>query len=434
MMMMMMIRRSTSQFKTFDQLYQTRFIQNQFKLSIQTSFYHHHHRYHQDQHHSNQKLKEFKLIHSESNQSIKDNDTNSLSKPNHQTISPYSPKDEINSFKKPFYITNQLKSKFSINPIIYQSLSKSRLSILIVLTTMSSYAVYPTPTTTDLMIHPNPSNQIIILLSTALGTFLSSASANTFNQILESPMDAQMMRTRNRVMVRKSISTGHAASFGILSGISGIGILYYIVNPIASYISAITIFTYVLIYTPFKRISIINTWLGSLVGALPPLIGSISAAGHLSSQALFQLQSWLIPILLYVWQFPHFNALSHTIRRDYVKAGYRMCSSLNPYLNAKVSLRYSLICLPLCSYLIPLYSLSNWYFSFLSLIPNLYLILPAFRFWLMCLKENSRWLKLLGWARGGSSKTSKDLEAKKLFWASLIHLPSLLILMILCRP
>ncbi|EGG07603.1 uncharacterized protein MELLADRAFT_26282, partial [Melampsora larici-populina 98AG31] len=284
-------------------------------------------------------------------------------------------------------------------------LSKSRLSILIVLTTMSSYAVYPNPTT-DLI---NQSHQITILLSTALGTFLSSASANTFNQILESPMDAQMNRTRNRPMVRKLISSGHATTFALLSALSGTSILYFVVNPIASYISMITILTYVLIYTPLKRISILNTWIGSIVGALPPLIGSISAAGHLNSwNALFQLHSWLIPILLYVWQFPHFNALSHTIRRDYVKAGYMMSSSLNPYLNSKVSLRYSLLCFPLCSYLIPVYELSNWYFAYLSLIPNLYLSLPAFRFW---------------WS-------SLD-SASKLFWASLIHLPSLLILMIL---
>ncbi|KAH9820142.1 UbiA prenyltransferase family [Melampsora americana] len=301
---------------------------------------------------------------------------------------------------------------------------------------MSSYSIYPTLTTHDLMIS-HPSNQMMILFSTAIGTFLSSTSANTFNQILESPMDSQMTRTRNRPMVKKLISIGHATTFGFITGITGISLLYYIVNPISSYLSALTIFTYVLIYTPLKRISIINTWVGSLVGALPPLIGSISASGPLASQALFQLQSYLIPSLLFIWQFPHFNALSHTIRRDYVKAGYQMCSSLNPGLNARVSFRYSLLCLPLCSVLIPVYELSNWWFSIFSLIPNLYLILPAFKFWCLNLEKDHWILNRVGihhFIQTSNRSNLKDLEAKKLFWASLIHLPTLLILIMICRP
>ncbi|EGG06236.1 uncharacterized protein MELLADRAFT_87388 [Melampsora larici-populina 98AG31] len=101
-----------------------------------------------------------------------------------------------------------------------------------------------------------------ILSSTALSLILSSASVNTFNQILESPMDAKTNITRNRPIVQESISKGHATTFDIISGPFVIDILYVIVNPITSYISFIKFLTYVLYI--FKWISIINTWIGSL--------------------------------------------------------------------------------------------------------------------------------------------------------------------------
>lgn len=358
-----------------------------------------------------------------------DHSSNSPSPKHPSTFSPYNPSSENHSFVEPFWRPVPDRLSLRRRLLLYQALAKSRLSILIVLTTMASYAVYPTGL-------EHQGGGVTTLLATALGTFLASASANALNQILEAPMDAQMTRTRARPLVRRLLTPGHAAAFAGVSATLGLGILALVVNPVAAGLAGTTILLYVGAYTPLKRLSVTNTWIGSLVGALPPLIGSVAAAGSSPAQALTQPAAYLVPALLFAWQFPHFNALSHTIRRDYARAGYAMLANVNPARNARVGLRYALACVPLCSYAVPVYGLAGWPFAFLSLIPNVYLIIPATRFWLATAGVGSwrgwpRWMS--EWFKARVSKTVQDLEAKKLFWASLIHLPSLLILMMACR-
>ncbi|KAH9464494.1 hypothetical protein H4Q26_012619 [Puccinia striiformis f. sp. tritici PST-130] len=316
-----------------------------------------------------------------------------------------------------------------------QALSKSRLTSLITLTTMASYALSPITSAT-------PPSSLITLLATATGTFLCSASANTLNQIFEAPMDAQMSRTRTRPLARRVISIHHASVFATVSGLSGSVILATMVNPTTAILGVSNLILYAFVYTPLKRISVTNTWLGALVGGLPALMGSTAAGATLSNPA-----SWLTAGLLYVWQFPHFNSLAHSLRRDYARAGYMMMANVQPALNARVSLRYALATIPLSSWLIPYYGLTTTTFGYLSLIPNLALIIPAFRFWLstpngpfsqkiITSLVNSRLLpsSLSTFFTKFHSKSRQEDQAKKLFWASLIHLPTLLILMMACRP
>ncbi|OAV98076.1 hypothetical protein PTTG_07537 [Puccinia triticina 1-1 BBBD Race 1] len=313
---------------------------------------------------------------------------------------------------------------------LYQALAKSRLSSLITLTTMASYALSPASAA-------SPPGSLTTLLATAAGTFLCSASANTLNQIFEAPMDAQMARTRARPLARRAISSPHAATFASVSALSGSLILATIVNPTTALLGLANLLLYAFLYTPLKRISIANTWLGALVGGLPALMGSTAAGASLSNPA-----SWLTAALLYVWQFPHFNSLAHTLRRDYARAGYMMMANLSPALNARVSLRYALATVPLSSWLIPYYGLTTPTFGLLSLLPNLALIIPAIRFWLAT-PTGPLSQKLLSSINVKSipkilasfeSKARQEHEAKTLFWASLIHLPTLLILMMACRP
>ncbi|PLW38289.1 hypothetical protein PCASD_08983 [Puccinia coronata f. sp. avenae] len=318
---------------------------------------------------------------------------------------------------------------------IYQALSKSRLSSLITLTTMASYALAPITAAT-------PPSSLTTLLATATGTFLCSASANTLNQIFEAPMDAQMSRTRTRPLARRVISTHHASVFATISGLSGSVMLATMVNPTTALLGLTNLILYSFMYTPLKRISVTNTWLGALVGGLPALMGSTAAGASLSHPA-----SWITAALLYVWQFPHFNSLAHSLRRDYARAGYRMMANLYPAMNARVSLRYAIATLPLSSWLVPYYGLTTPTFALLSLIPNLALIFPAFRLWiatphgplshkLLNSIASSKFHLLRSMAHFSNSwqsKTRQEQEAKKLFWASLIHLPTLLILMMACR-
>ncbi|CAG8577308.1 16678_t:CDS:1, partial [Funneliformis mosseae] len=270
----------------------------------------------------------------------------------------------------------------------YRDLAKARLAALVILTTMCGYAMAPMAT------------DLTCLFATTAGTGLCIASANTFNQLMESSYDAQMSRTRNRVLVRKVISPLHATSFGTITGITGVGILSTMVNPLTAILGLSNILLYTCIYTPMKRVSIVNTWVGSVVGAIPPMMGWAACTNSLD------LGAWILGSILYAWQFPHFNALAWNMRNDYAKAGYRMMVVKNPSLNSRVSLRYSLLLFPL-SYIIPYIGMTSWWFALDSTIINSGLLWGAFRFW-----------------RNSNDKTARDL-----FFGSLVHLPVILALM-----
>ena len=298
---------------------------------------------------------------------------------------------------------------------VYAQLAKARLTTLVVLTAMSSFALSPISTT------------VPVLLSTALGTTLCSASANTFNQIQEVPYDAQMARTRNRPLARRAITPLHAMGFAVVTGVAGPVLLWTCVNPLTAVIGTANIVLYAGVYTYLKRVSVLNTWVGSVVGGLPPLMGWTACSGHIlpdtseplklflpsfltspdmaALPAIAAMDNILSPIalflFLYSWQFPHFNSLSHFVRTSYAQAGYRMLSLVNPPLNALVSLRHSLLLVSICSILFPLSGLTTWAFALTSLVPNALCVKYSWTFW----------------------KQPNDKTARKVFWASLWYLP-----------
>ena len=149
------------------------------------------------------------------------------------------------------------------------ALSKPRLSFMIVLTATSAYSLYPVPTLLSPAITDTPSLSALTLLFLTVGTGLSSASANALNMLYEPKWDAMMSRTRNRPLVRGLISRRGALLFAILSGAAGVSALYYGVNPTVAFLGGLNIFIYAGVYTPMKRVSAINTWVGALVGSHP---------------------------------------------------------------------------------------------------------------------------------------------------------------------
>jgi protoheme IX farnesyltransferase len=275
---------------------------------------------------------------------------------------------------------------FTLNT--YKDLSKARLAALVILTTMSGYAVAPGAT------------QVTTLLWTTVGTGLCVASANTINQWIESPYDAQMSRTRNRPLVRRAIRPAHAFMVGVTSGVAGVALLNYLVNPLTAALGAANILLYTCAYTPMKRTTIANTWVGALVGAIPPMMGWVACTGSMDPGA------WMLGGMLFAWQFPHFNALAWNLRPDYSKAGYRMMAVTDPSLNARVSLKYTLALFPLCA-VAPLLGITSWWFALNANILNSILLYGAVQFW----------------------RQSKEKTARELFFASLIHLPVLLALL-----
>lgn len=217
----------------------------------------------------------------------------------------------------------------------FLALSKPRLSALIVLTAMAPYALYPVPEMLGPVATATPSLSPLTLFFLTTGTALCCASANAFNMLYEISTDAKMTRTRNRPLVRNLISTRSAVVFAITAGVVGVGSLYFGVNPTVSFLGFANIVLYAGVYTPLKRVTAFNTWVGAVVGGIPPLMGWAAAAGETATrdgswrELLLaadgsSIGGWLMASLLFAWQFPHFMALSWPIREEYKAAGLRM--------------------------------------------------------------------------------------------------------------
>ena len=297
----------------------------------------------------------------------------------------------------------------------YLSLSKPRLSALIVLTTASAYSLYPVPALLLPTTTTSPSLSALTLVFLTVGTTLCTASANALNMLLEPEYDAKMSRTRNRPIVQGLIGKKGALLFAGLAGVIGTGSLWFGVNPTAAFLGGLNIFLYAGIYTPMKRVSVLNTWVGAVVGAIPPLMGWVAAAGQSATgsgewrELLLSEDSvggWLLAGLLFAWQFPHFNALSWNIREEYKNAGYRMLAWVNPRMNGRVAFRYALLLFPICGGLW-WYGITDQGFLITSSIANGWIVREAWKFWR---REGCK-----GSARG-------------LFWASVWHLPVVMVL------
>ncbi|CAH6786181.1 Cox10 [Phodopus roborovskii] len=195
-----------------------------------------------------------------------------------------------------------------------------------------------------------------------------------------------------------------AVCFATCCAVPGVALLTWGVNPLTGALGIFNIFLYTCCYTPLKRISIANTWVGAVVGAIPPVMGWTAATGSLDAGAL------LLGGILYSWQFPHFNALSWGLREDYSRGGYCMMSVTHPALCRRVALRHCLALIAL-STAAPVLDITTWAFPIISLPINLYISYLGFRFYVDADRRSSR----------------------KLFFCSLWHLPLLLLLMLTCK-
>ncbi|KAG5504493.1 hypothetical protein JKF63_04945 [Porcisia hertigi] len=164
----------------------------------------------------------------------------------------------------------------------------------------------------------------LIAAAITAGTMLQSCSANTANQIIEAPYDRLMKRTCRRPLPMKFVSPQLATTISGIELTLGTALLYC-VSPPAAALGVLNWFLYVCVYTPLKRVSALNTWFGSIVGGVPPLMGGVAVAGVITPPV------WLLATFLFFWQIPHFNGLAFHCRRDYEAAGYKMLAYYNPW-------------------------------------------------------------------------------------------------------
>lgn len=274
-------------------------------------------------------------------------------------------------------------------------LVKARLSLLVLMTTLVGF----------LAGWEGPMNYAL-LAATLIGTALCACGAAALNQWWERDYDALMKRTSQRPLPARRMHPGDALLFGLFFSLSGLAVLGLMTDIRAAILAFITIAIYVLVYTPMKRVSSLNTLVGAIPGALPPLIGWVAARGQ------YSLEGGLLFAILWFWQMPHFLAIAWMYRDDYAGAGFVMLPGEDPtgFATGRQAFLYS-VCLLMAS-LVPALMGFNavWYF-FGALALGLAFCAVAAKFL---------------WRRDRPS-------ARQLFFASILYLPLVLGLLVLSR-
>jgi protoheme IX farnesyltransferase len=197
------------------------------------------------------------------------------------------------------------------------------------------------------------------LLHTLLGTGLLASGTAALNQWFEREADSKMRRTQGRPLPSGRLHEEKALLFGLIISVAGFFDLQLGVNLLAALLGALTLASYLFLYTPLKQRSPHSTTIGAIPGAMPPLIGYAAASGTLN------LEAWILFAILFLWQFPHFYAIAWMYREDYERAGIRMLPVVEPdgESTARGILWCSLALIPIS--LVP---------KFLSMTGNVYLV------------------------------------------------------------
>ena len=156
------------------------------------------------------------------------------------------------------------------------------------------------------------------LLLTLLGTALTAAGSGSLNHYLERDADKKMDRTRNRPLPSGTLTPLFAVLYGMALVVIGSVTLAYFVNLLTGFLSLLTAFLYIVVYTPLKKITWLNTSIGSIPGAIPIIGGWTAASNSISPMALVLFG------IMYLWQHPHFYAIAWLCKNDYAKANFKM--------------------------------------------------------------------------------------------------------------
>lgn len=277
---------------------------------------------------------------------------------------------------------------------VYASLTKAKLSALVLWTTAVGFLLG-----LEDAFAFNPGRFAAALV----GSALAAACANGLNQVIEVRRDRLMDRTRERPLPAGQISLLHAIVFCIAAGILGVGILRLFVNELSAALALFTILLYVGVYTPLKPVTTLNTLVGAVCGAVPPMIGWAAAAGDLSAGA------WVLGALLFVWQLPHFLALAWMYRDDYARGGFAMLPVKDPdgRVTTQVVVLTSLMLLPIML-IAALLDMTGWVATIGSTMLGAWMLWLAVRFHL-----------------------SRDRQsARRVFLASIVYLSIVMVLLV----
>jgi len=289
--------------------------------------------------------------------------------------------------------------------IDYVTLMKPELTLLSMLSALCGYYMGSTD-----------SLHVIGFVHTAIGTTLLGGGVGALNMFIERDYDAMMKRTERRPLPSGRLLPRHALLFGLVLSIIGIVELMTFTNELTGVLAIATFVSYIFIYTPAKRRTEYSTLLGGIPGSLPPLIGWTAARGSLD------LEGWVLFAILFCWQMPHFYGLAWMYRKDYARAGYKMLTVVDPTgkRSSRHTLLFTLGLFP-ATMLTSMLALTGTLFAIGATVLNIIFLLYAIR------------LILLTSESGADNSMAVTATARRLFFASLWYLPSLMILMCISK-
>ena len=244
----------------------------------------------------------------------------------------------------------------------------------------------------------------LAMLLSMIATGAVAAGASVWNQVIERDRDALMKRTANRPIPSGRVGVVEASVFGTLLAVAGVVTLALAANVLAAVIAAATFLLYVVVYTPLKPITTLNTAVGAIPGALPPVIGWAAATGRLG------LEPFALFLIVFLWQFPHFLAIAWMYRDDYARGGHKMLPNVDPdgSITGRQALWHAMELVPAGLFPWAIGLGGRWYFLG-ALGMGLFYFYYAAKFW---------------W-------DVNDQSAKRLLRASILYLPAILLLLLL---
>jgi heme o synthase len=278
----------------------------------------------------------------------------------------------------------------------YATLTKPRIVLMVLITVAVGF-----------ILGANGPFSPVRLVLTLLGTGLVAGSASAWNMILERDRDAKMKRTASRPLPSGRIALGGAVTFASTIGLLGVAILGLGVNWLAAGVAATTLVLYVGLYTPMKSITTLNTAVGAIPGALPPVIGWAAATGRLG------IEAWALFLIVFLWQFPHFLAIAWIYRDDYARGGLKMLPSVDPdgAMTGRQAMWHALELLFAGFFPYWIGLAGPWYLAG-AVALGLYYLYYSVRFW----------------------HEVSDRSARRLLRASFLYLPLMLLLLLLNPP
>jgi protoheme IX farnesyltransferase len=277
----------------------------------------------------------------------------------------------------------------------FVTLTKPRVNLLVLVTTVIGFHL-----------GNRSGTDFALLFHTVVGTFLVASGAAAFNQVLERDVDSRMRRTMLRPLPDGRLGTREATIFAAAISVAGVLQLWLGANGLAALIAVATIASYALIYTPLKRVTSFATVIGAVPGALPPVIGWAAARGDLA------LEAWVLFAIVFFWQMPHVLAVSWLYREDYARGGIRVLPVEEPEgrSTSMQVVNYAAALIPV-SLLPTVVGLAGRAYFVGAIVLGVFSLALAVRF--------------------AQQRTPE--RARQLFYASLVYLPVLWVLMLANR-